>query len=291
VEYLQDNLDQGKAFTTVKGRVSAISFFHPGHTFQGSLGTHELVQTFIAGARRLCAHTRDKIPMWDLPTVLQGLMEDPFEPLQDLSLQHLTWKTVFLVAVCSARRIGELQALDCRPPYCSIGMAGVMLRTHSGFLPKVPSLANIEKKIEFAHYGFDEEGTELPERSLCVCRALQQYLQVTEGFRKSTQLFVTYGGKNKGQKASKATLARWVKEAIQKGYEALDETPPGGIKAHSTRHASASWADLKGVSVLDICQQANWTTLHTFLKHYKLDLSNSVSARHAHTILNAHEGQ
>jgi hypothetical protein len=100
-----------------------------------------------------------------------------------------------------------------------------MLRTHSGFLPKVPSLANIEKKIEFAHY----EGAELPERFLCVGRALQQYLQVTAGFRKSTQLFVTYGGKNKGQKASKATLARWVKEAIQEGYEAVGETPPGGI--------------------------------------------------------------
>jgi hypothetical protein len=291
VEYLQHNLDEGKAFPTVKGRVSAIAFFHPGHTFAGSLGTNELVQTFIAGARRLCASTRDKIPMWDLPTVLQGLMGDPFEPLDQLSLEYLTWKTVFLVAVCSARRIGELQALDCRPPYCSIGLAGVMLRTHSAFLPKVPSLANIEKKIEFAHYGLNEDGSELPERCLCVCRALQQYLQATAGFRKTTQLFVTYGNKNKGQKASKATLARWVKEAIQKGYEAVGKNPPGGIKAHSTRHASASWADLKGVSVLDICQQANWTTPHTFLKHYKLDLSNSVSARHAQTILDAHVGQ
>jgi hypothetical protein len=255
------------------------------------LGTHELVQTFIAGARRLCAHKRDKIPMWDLPTVLQGLMKHPFEPLEDLSLQFLTWKTVFLVAVCSARRIGELQALDCRPPYCSVGMAGAVLRTHSGFLPKVPSLANIEKKIEFAPYGFDDEGSPLLERSLCVCRALQQYLQATAEFRKDNQLFVTYGTTNRGQKASKPTLARWVKEAVQKGYEAMGKNPPGGIKAHSTRHASASWADLKGVSVLDICQQANWTTPHTFLKHYKLDLSNSVSARHAHTILDAHVDQ
>jgi hypothetical protein len=41
-------------------------------------------------------HTkRDKIPMWDLPTVLQGLMAHPFEPLDDLSLKYLTCKTVF----------------------------------------------------------------------------------------------------------------------------------------------------------------------------------------------------
>jgi ribonuclease HI len=125
VEYLQYNLDQGKAFPTVKGRVSAISYFHPGHAFRSSLGSHELVWTFIAGARRLCAHTSDKIPMWDLPTVLQGLMVHPFEPLQDLSIEYLTIKTVFLVAICSARRIGELQALDCRPPYCQLGWLGL----------------------------------------------------------------------------------------------------------------------------------------------------------------------
>jgi hypothetical protein len=159
------------------------------------------------------------------------------------------------------------------------------------FLPKVPSLASIEKKTEFAHYGFDEEGSPLPERFLCVCRALQQYLQATAEFRKDNHLFVTYGVTNKGQKASKATLARWVKEAIHKGYEAMGKAPPGGIKVHFTRHASASWVELKGVLVLVICQQANWTTPHTFLKHYKLELSNSVSARHAHIILDAHVDQ
>jgi integrase len=236
----------------------------------------------------MCSRSKDKIPVWDLPTVLQGLMTDAFNPLEELSLAQLTLKTVFLVAICSARRIGELQALDCRPAYCAVGLGGVMLRTRADFLPKVPSLANIEKKIEFAPYGLAEDGSDLPERSLCVCRALECYLEATKDIRQSTQLFVLYGSNKKGQKASKATLARWVKDAIQAAYNALDQDPPQGVKAHSTRHASASWADLRGVSVLDICQQANWTTPHTFLKHYKLDLSNSVSARHAMTILDAH---
>jgi hypothetical protein len=80
VDYLQDNLDQGKKFSTVKSRVSAINYFHSGSTFRGSLGTQELVPTFLAGANRLCADSNDRIPTWDLPTVLQGLMAHPFEP-------------------------------------------------------------------------------------------------------------------------------------------------------------------------------------------------------------------
>jgi hypothetical protein len=282
VEYLQYNLDQGRSISTVKTRVSAINYFHPGGTFRGSLGSHELVHSFIAGARRMYPQVRDKVPSWELPWVLQGMMQEPFEPLVSLPIRELTLKTVFLVAVCSARRVGELQALDCRLPYCSIGLGGVVLRTHSGFLPKVPSLANIEKKIELAPYGIGDDGVELPEHALCVCRALKRYLQVTKSYRKSSQLFVTFGGKSRGKAASKATIAGWVKNAIAEGYKTIGEVPPQGIKAHSTRHASASWNDLRGTSVLDICQQMSWTTPHTFVKHYKLD------ARHAQAVLDVH---
>jgi hypothetical protein len=285
---LQNDLDEGKSFPTVKARVSAINYFHPGGTFRGSLGKHEFVQDFLAGARRLRPFSRDKFPTWELPWVLQGLMTEAFEPLESLSLRMLTIKTVFLVAVCSARRIGELQALDCTPPYCSVGLGGAVLRTRSGFLPKVPSLANIEKRIELAPYGLDDDGAELPEHSLCVVRTLKRYLVVTKSFRKTNQLFVTYGGKTPGTPAAKASLARWVKEAICEGYVAINKVPPQGIKAHSTRHASASWNHLQGTSVLDICQQMNWATPHTFMKHYKLDLSNSVSARHAQVVLDQH---
>ena len=63
---------------------------------------------------------QDKTPSWDLLTALKDLMEHPFEPLQELSLAQLAYKTIFLVAICSARRIGELAALDCILPYCSI---------------------------------------------------------------------------------------------------------------------------------------------------------------------------
>ena len=48
---------------------------------------------------------------WDLGIVLEALSKTPFEPLREAFLKHLTLKTVFLLAMASARRRNELQAL------------------------------------------------------------------------------------------------------------------------------------------------------------------------------------
>jgi hypothetical protein len=45
---------------------------------------------------------------------------------------------------------------------------------------KVPTQLNIEKAIQFAPYGIDEDGSMTPENTLCVCRALQEYLKATK---------------------------------------------------------------------------------------------------------------
>ena len=254
--------------------------------------SHSMIHSsFVTGVERDFPPLRDKLPSWDLPTVLQPLMEHPFEPIQGLSLAQLMYKTLFLVAICSARRMRELHALDCRPPYCSIGLGGVVLKTNSSFRPKVPTIANIEKSIEFAPYGVGEDGSDLPERNLCVCRALQSYLDRTRDIRRTNQLFVTFKAGDQGRAAAKITMAGWLKNTIQTAYEIKELPIPQGVKAHSARHMSTSWADLKAISVLDICQQASWSTPHTFMKHYKLDLSASVSSRHAAAVLDAHSNR
>ena len=50
---------------------------------------------------------------WDLDVVLRHLMSSEYEPLEHLSLRALTKKTLFLVALATAKRVGELQALSC----------------------------------------------------------------------------------------------------------------------------------------------------------------------------------
>ena len=51
-------------------------------------------------------------PCWDLDVVLRQLMSEANEPLSSLSLRSLTKKTLFLVALATAKKLGELQALS-----------------------------------------------------------------------------------------------------------------------------------------------------------------------------------
>ena len=54
---------------------------------------------------------------WDLGIFLEALSKPPYEPLREASLKHLILKTVFLLAMASAGRRSELQALVFDPQY------------------------------------------------------------------------------------------------------------------------------------------------------------------------------
>ena len=53
---------------------------------------------------------RRGIPSWNLSLVLHQLTKAPFEPIQEASLKHLTFKTVFLLALGSGKRRSEIHA-------------------------------------------------------------------------------------------------------------------------------------------------------------------------------------
>ena len=54
---------------------------------------------------------RRGIPSWNLSLVLHQLTKPPFEPLRKASLKHLTFKTVFLLALGSGKRRSEIHVL------------------------------------------------------------------------------------------------------------------------------------------------------------------------------------
>ncbi|KAL0181795.1 hypothetical protein M9458_024201, partial [Cirrhinus mrigala] len=45
------------------------------------------------------------------------------------------------------------------------------------------------------------------------------YLERTQPFRRSEQLFVCYGGQQKGKAASKQRISHWLVDAIQMAYQ------------------------------------------------------------------------
>ncbi len=100
----------GLSPSTLKVYVAAIAAYH---ALQGgqSMGRHTFVRRFLRGTRRLRTVQRTKVPSWDLAVVLEALCKAPFETIEDTSDKLLTLKTIFLLAISSLKRIGDLQAL------------------------------------------------------------------------------------------------------------------------------------------------------------------------------------
>ncbi len=57
------------------------------------------------------------------------------------------------------------------------------------------------------------------------------------------------------------------------GYKSSGCPLPSGVRCHSTRNISMSWAALKGVPLSDICAAATWSSTNTFSRYYRINVS------------------
>ena len=252
---------------TLKVQLTAIN-----SCLNGIFTRSPLISRFFKAINKLRPSFHKPLPAWSLPLVLKRLTSPPFEPLETSSLKFLTFKCIFLVAITSARRISELQALSSKEPYLRLLSDAVVLRTMPGFLPKVSSTTNINQEIIFPVF---EDESEDDLHLLDVKRTISAYLQRTSEFRQSEALFLQFQGPNKGKKASKSSLARWIRDTIKHCYFLENKESPLLLKAHSTRSTAASWAERYHVPMDQICKAATWASPNTFIKHYRIDVVSS----------------
>jgi len=80
--------------------------------------------------------TRSRVPAWELAVVLEGLSLTPFEPLQSASPKDIM-KMVFLLAITSLKKVGDLQALAVTPACLEFAPGRVkgFLHPSPGYVP------------------------------------------------------------------------------------------------------------------------------------------------------------
>ena len=139
---------------------------------------------------------RRGIPSWNLSLVLHQLTKAPFEPLKEASLKHLTFKTVFLLALGSGKRRSEIHAWLHKNIRHQSDWSKVSLYPPPSFLSKnqlakegpdsvapvvIPALApTLDKSLK-------------GDRSLCPVRALRYHLDRTSDLRQNKELaFVSF---------------------------------------------------------------------------------------------------
>ncbi|KAL0152056.1 hypothetical protein M9458_052640, partial [Cirrhinus mrigala] len=201
LSFLQEGLDRHLSASTLKVHVAAIS---ANYDLVGrSVGKHDLII-------RLNPPRPHLIPSWDLAVVLQGLQQDPFEPLQSVELDALSFKTAFLTALTSIKRVGDLQALSMNSSCLEFGPADshIVLRPRPGYVPKVPTTPFRDQVVTFQAFSSQDDDPNLT--LLCPVRALRIYMERTQPFRCSEQLFVCYGGQQKGKAVSKQRVSHWL---------------------------------------------------------------------------------
>ena len=110
--------------------------------------------------------SRSLTPKCDLACVLWSLTKSPYEPLDQASLQFLTWKTFFLLTLASAKWRNKIHALLVETGHLRFDSSdgSVALLCQPGFLAK-NQLQGLSKTC-----GQDDE-----DRLLCPVRALKFY--------------------------------------------------------------------------------------------------------------------
>ncbi|XDV15183.1 hypothetical protein PO909_015313 [Leuciscus waleckii] len=280
LRFLQHRMDSGSLPSTLKVYVAAIAAFRSPVDGQ-SIGKHAMVTRFLRGARRLCPSQPPSVPPWDLALVLRALSLPPFEPLASIAVKELSLKTALLLALASAKRIGDLHAFSVNDDCICFGPGdcSVTLRPRPGYVPKSLNTPFRAQVVSLPTLSAEPSASNDADAQTAVCpvRALRMYMDRSAAFRQSDQLFVCFGGCNKGHAVSKQRLSHWIVDAIALAYKCQGKDCPLNIRAHSTRAVASSWAWSKGMSIQDLCLAAGWSSQNTFARFYKLDVRSVAS--------------
>ena len=204
--------------------------------------------------------SRRGVLTWNLSLVLHQLTKPPFEPLRKASLKHLTFKTVFLLALGSGKRRSEIHAWVHKNIRHQEDWSNVSLYPSPGFISKnhlpkeglgcvapviIPALVpTLDKSLK-------------EDRTLCPVRALRYYLDKTKYLRAGKEL-VSVSFRKSLNKDIVPTTVSWIKQTIVLCYQMSDELAQTlhQVRAHDVCAFAASKAYQGGVpldQILSAC--------------------------------------
>ena len=279
-DYLTYLFHKGLAVSTIKLHRSAISsvlrLLRPPHVSE-----EDALAKLIRAMSIQRPKTRRISPAWNLGLVLRQLMLPPFTYKgsdKKISLELLTKKTVFLVALASSARASEICAFSRAPHNISFdtatsGQISVTIHPFAGFFPKnvTPETVPVPNTFPGLAHLFPKE----PERLICPVRALSLYLTKTEKLSKDCKLFVHWKPETQIRTSH---LSKWLVDTIKIAYDHSTEDTRRleSVKGHQVRSLSTSWAYFSKVSLQDIRDSVGWRSHSVFSSHYLRDVSNDV---------------
>lgn len=247
VDFLDSLFQSGLGYSSINTARSAVSSVTSVNSVN-SIGEHPLVTRYMRGVFT----KRPSLPRysmsWDVSVVLKYLKT--LIPVALLSLKHLTWKLVMLLALLTGQRGQTLHLMDIR--YIDVNENQVRIQVLE--LLKTSKPGKHLPPLVLEKYDSDE--------SLCVVQTMKAYLSRTEQYRgQETKLFITTIKPFKA--ISRQTLSSWIQKILK--IAGIDISK---FSSHSTRLAAVSSANKCGVPLDIILKTANWSNEQTFFKFY-----------------------
>ena len=265
-------VDKGFSLSALKGYRSTISSVMAlkGVDLAASLELSMLFRSFA----KSCSPDDLCPPAWDVALVLQSLTEPPYEPLKTVEERFLTQKTLFLIALGSAKQVGELHALSYRVSH-SVGWKEVSFSFVPGFVAKTQDQSSLDPRFEsFMVPALPKSNGSPNGRLLCPVRAVKYYLTRTAQHRlQCERLFVTSGRTKK--ETFKNTVSSWLWKVISRAYQLSGKALPAPSPlARETRGIAPSLLFKKNYAVNQVLKAGTWRRHTTFTLHYLRDLSH-----------------
>ena len=255
--------NKGAALSTIKGyrAMLAAVFKFPLPEISSSPILKDLIRSFEISAPRPIFPP----PPWDLDKVLEFLSGPPFEPLARASFLDKTKKALFLLAMATAKRVSELQALSF-----SVSFQGedLVLYYDPFFRAKTESVINPLPRSVIVP-SLSEFAGDLPERLHCPVRAVK-YLR--KAARSASfippRLFVS--PRNPKHSMSKNAMSFYLRQLIIDSGAVSSARPP---RAHDIRGIATSLNYYSNLSLTSLMQVATWKSKRVFASRYLKEVS------------------
>ena len=247
---------KGAALATIKGYRAMLSAVFKFPLPETSPILKDLIRSFEISAPRPLFPP----PLWDLDKVLQYLSGPPFEPLARASFLDKTKKALFLLAMATAKRVSELQALSF-----SVSFQGedLVLYYDPFFRAKTESAANPLPRSVIVPSLSDFAG-DLPERVQCPVRAIKFLRKAARSASYiPSRLFVSPWNLERA-------MSFYLRQLIVDSGAVSTSRPP---RAHDIRGIATSLNYYSNLSLSNLMQVATWKSNRVFASRYLKEVS------------------
>lgn len=253
LDFLTELYKKGLQYSAINTARSTLSTFISVEN--RPVGEHPLVCRFLKGIFNLCPPIPMNNVIWDTSKVL-GVLKT-WSPVRKLSLKLLSFKVVMLLGLLTGQRGQTLHLMDIR----NIDLDNNRVKIKFGDLLKTSRPGFHQNQLVIKAFA--------PDRRLCVCLALQEYITRTEKLRgNKTRLFISYNRPH--LPIARDSISRWIKIVMKQAGINTNV-----FNAHSVRSAATSAAKASSVPLKTILSTAGWSRQETFARYYNKDIDDS----------------